>query len=297
MITTNNIAFQNTRINNHDTDEKGIAAFTMFEVFPRFSRVDAGTISNYEVNFEAMFSGTNQWDKSKYYVSNVYVTIYDKENPINSKIYQSNKKVPVDIDILNTEYWSDETSTFFTIKDGKAYHKYITQIPAYHTCAIRIRSSFEPSLQNMVIDWGDGTRVELSSAAKLQPNETLSDVLGSADDGSKDIVVEYPSTTTSKNDYYSYTCYHDYMPAMVADGIVGVEESEDGTKHSVQLTPDKPYTVLLYGTTFHGIGGSTNIYYIINPEDVDVETGHSTRTKLSKTFSANLISRVFDSDL
>ena len=59
--------------------KNGIPAFTMFEVFPRFSDVLSGTTSNVEVNFDAMFSGTNQWDSTKSYKSDVYVTIYNKE--------------------------------------------------------------------------------------------------------------------------------------------------------------------------------------------------------------------------
>ena len=39
--------------------ENGIPAFTTFEVFPRFTKVEAGISSSVKVNFDAMFSGTN----------------------------------------------------------------------------------------------------------------------------------------------------------------------------------------------------------------------------------------------
>ena len=301
---TNNINFQNISYINDtgipdENNETIIPAFTAFEVFPRFSTVLSGTTSNVEVNFDAMFSGTNQWNINNSYAIDVYVTIYDKENSLNSKIYKTLKNVPTGININNTEYWQDETSAYFEIKqDGKAYHKYINKISKCYTHAIKIKSTFNPIQQNVIIDWGDGTFINLSNAVELADNEELSNVLGSEKDGSKDVIVKNPKQLTEnqfgKNDSYSYYCYHDYMPAMVRDGIVQVTVNEDETITAKQGLPDKPYKILIYGTTYFGIGQDMGITLTRRIEPKDYITQERT---IVPSFSHVLISRIFDDDL
>lgn len=287
--------------------ENGIPAFTTFEVFPRFTKVDAGTTSNVEVNFDAMFSGTNQWNKEKTYAKDVYVTIYDKENPINSKIYKTLTTVPSGIEITNTDYWQDETPIYFEIKsDGKAYHNYINSIPKCYTHAICIKSTFDPQHQNVIIDWGDGISASLSDAIKLNDDQDLLSVLGQYADGSSDIIYENPSVKPKKqfgkNECYTYYCYHDYMPAMIKDGIVKLTVNDEIVTAAQEL-PDQPYRVLIYGTTFYGIGrdGGVSLQYYIDPErDYDITTGaiKTTGTRSIKSkFSHVLLSRIFDPDL
>ena len=301
---TNNINFQNISYINDtgipdENNETIIPAFTAFEVFPRFSTVLSGTTSNVEVNFDAMFSGTNQWNINNSYAIDVYVTIYDKENSLNSKIYKTLKNVPTGININNTEYWQDETSAYFEIKqDGKAYHKYINKISKCYTHAIKIKSTFNPIQQNVIIDWGDGTFINLSNAVELADNEELSNVLGSEKDGSKDVIVKNPKQLTEnqfgKNDSYSYYCYHDYMPAMVRDGIVQIITNEDETITAKQGLPDKPYKILIYGTTYFGIGQDMGITLTRRIEPKDYITQERT---IVPSFSHVLISRIFDDDL
>lgn len=306
--------------------ENGIPAFTTFEVFPRFTKVNAGTTSNVEVNFDAMFSGTNQWDKNKDYVTSAYVTIYDKNQPLNSKIYRTLKTVAAsnNIDITDTEYWRDETSAFFEVKNDKAFHKYIEAIPACYTHAICIKSNFDIKHQNVTIDWGDDISVALSDAIELNDafeqaglttseSQQLSNVLGKYSDGSFDIIYEKPKVRVKKsgvsgnpygkNSCYTYYCYHDYLPTMVEDKIVNIID-EDGTITAKQNLPDQPYRVLVYGTTFHSIGkdNGVSLKYYINPSsDYDIDSGEfknsGERSVKNNAFNHILLSRVFDSDL
>ena len=297
--------------------ENGIPAFTTFEVFPRFTKVEAGISSSVKVNFDAMFSGTNQWNKEKTYAKDVYVTIYNAEQPLESKIYKTLTTVPSGIEIDNTVYWQDETSTFFTISGDNAYHNYIQEIPKCYTHALCIKSTFDPAHQNVIIDWGDSLSVALSDAIELKQaihddkltadsDQYLSAVLGKHADGSYDIIYEKPDikpgTEFGKNRCYTYYCYHDYMPAMVKDKIVKLTDNGE-TVTATQSLPDQPYTVLIYGTTFYGLGrdGGVTLQYYIDPvKDYDITTrkfktvgNRSTKSK----FSHVLLSRIFDPDL
>ena len=329
---TNNIK-QNLFSNNasdilDNLAEIGIPAFTTFEVFPRFTKVEAGTTSNVEVNFDAMFSGTNQWDKNKDYAISVYVTKYDKNDKKNSKIYRTLKTVTAsnDIDISNTDYWQDETSAFFEVKNDKAYHKYIEAIPSCYTHAICIKSNFDIKYQNVIIDWGDNISVALSNAIELsdaiekaeltaEVDQQLSAVLGRYADGSFDVIYEKPKVQVKrtgsagnpygKNNCYTYYCYHDYLPTMVKDNIVNIiENNEDGTITAKQNLPDQPYRVLIYGTTFHSIGKDTGVgikYYLNPSNDYDINNNEfkkdGIRSAKNNAFRHVLLSRVFDPDL
>ena len=295
----------------------GIPAFTSFEVFPRFTEVSAGTTSSVKVNFDAMFSGTNQWNKEKTYAKDVYVTIYNAEQPLESKIYKTLISVDSGIEIDNTEYWKDETSTFFTISDDNAYHNYIQKIPKCYTHALCIKSTFDPAHQNVIINWGDGLSVALSDAIELndaihqdkltaESDQYLSAVLGKHADGSFDIIYEKPKIKSGnafgKNECYTYYCYHDYMSAMVNDGIVVLTVNGE-TVTAAQGLPDQPYRILIYGTTFYGLGrdgGVTLKYYIDPVKDYDITTNkfksEGDRSTKSK-FSHVLLSRIFDPDL
>lgn len=307
--------------------DSGIPAFTAFEVFPRFTKVDAGTTSNVEVNFDAMFSGTNQWDKNKDYALSVYVTKYDKNNKKNSKIYRTLKTITAsnDIDISNTDYWQDETSTFFEVKGDKAFHKYIDAIPSCYTHAICIKSNFDIKHQNVIIDWGDNISVALSNAIELsdaiekaeltaEVDQQLSAVLGRYADGSFDVIYEKPKVQVKKtgtagnpygkNNCYTYYCYHDYLPTMVKDNIVNIIKNEDGTITAKQNLPDQPYRVLIYGTTFYSIGKDTGVgikYYLNPSKDYDININDfkkdGIRSAKNDAFRHILLSRVFDSDL
>lgn len=326
---TNNIKqnlFSNNASNVLDNlAEIGIPAFTTFEVFPRFTKVEAGTTSNVEVNFDAMFNGTNQWNINNSYAANVYVTIYDKENPINSKIYKTLKNVLSGIDIDNTEYWQDETSAYFEIQNNKAYHKYIEPIPACYTHAICIKSNFDIKHQNVIVDWNDNLSVSLSNAVELndafeqagltaEVDQQLSNVLGRYSDGSFDVIYEKPKTQVKsagvagnpygKNNCYTYYCYHDYLPTMVKDNIVNIIENKDGTITAKQNLPDQPYRVLIYGTSFHSIGKDTGVgikYYLNPSNDYDINTKEfkkdGERSVKNNAFRHVLLSRVFDPDL
>lgn len=309
--------------------KNGIPAFTMFEVFPRFSDVLSGTTSNIEVNFDAMFSGTNQWNSTKSYESGVYVTTYNKEQPLSSKIYKSLQTINLsdNIDIANTEYWKDETSVYFEIKsDGKAYHKYINKISKCYTHAICIKSTFDPEHQNVIVNWGDDTpddipadiSVALSNAIELndafeqagltaESDKHLSAVLGRYADGSFDVIYEKPKIQVKKsgtagnpygkNSCYTYYCYHDYMPAMIRNNIVKLTTNDSGEIIGEQNLADQPYKVLIYGTTFFSVGksGGVSLKYYIEPKNYNIRT-HTERSKKSRFYNI-LISRIFDPDL
>ena len=186
---------------------------TNLEVFATRNDISSDTVSSKEVYIDRMFAQTNEWDISKNYLAGTIVTIYndrDSSQIQDAKIYRALQEVSANTELSATEYWEDLTNKYFekkTVteidKNGKEvsvekyFHKFIEEVPAGTIQTLILKSETKPEDQNVIINWGDGTKTNLRAAIDENNTEGV--------------------TCTNDDGGYIYTCRHNYVSSLIND--------------------------------------------------------------------------------
>ena len=191
---------------------------TDLEVFATRTPIVAGTTSEKIADVSRMFTNTNKWSSLSSYTEGAVVTDYITGTSSSTPeelmsqtvgIYKALTNVPAGTALTVDTYWKNLTDTYLERKpitetnvDGgevevqRYFHRYIEEVPAGAIQTLIIKSETGPTEQNLVIDWGDGTKTNLRSA-----NDEFTD--------------QNQLKCESDSNGFIYTCTHDYTNNIV----------------------------------------------------------------------------------
>ena len=241
---------------------------TNLEVFATRTPIIAGTTSEKMADVSRMFANTNKWSNLSSYTIGAIVTDYTAGNKNSTQddllsqtvgIYKALSDVPAGTALTVDTYWQNLTDVYLerkpvteTNEDGEEvevqryFHRYIEEVPAGAIQTLIIKSETGPTEQNLVIDWGDGTKTNLRAAntESVNINELKCE---------------------NDKDGFIYTCTHDYT-----NNIVDKDGTPTESKYFMIEIVGNKFSILTSGENniISGIFGN-NMQFYLNCIDVE----------------------------
>lgn len=192
---------------------------TKFRLLANKNPILAGTMSDTLVQYQALTSEVGMYSDSYLYETNMITLQNNSGRPF---IYRCKKNLSSVQLLSNTEYWEDITNNIYSLSsDGKYYYKYQNDIPVQTQHFITIFSSQPLTAQNIKIDYGDGTIIDLYQKTISDLSEMLETSKNNVLNSSKKtaIYIEEPPIENGMTDDFEVKIHikHNYLESMSAD--------------------------------------------------------------------------------